>query len=84
MQPDEFKEGLPVILDDGRREHRIEGNIAFICEDYITIMLGAGCRVLCYPHEYQHLSINKNGEFIQNCGQRISTRYPDPSTETAE
>tara|TARA_B100001996_G_C18494596_1_gene529017 strand:- start:344 stop:637 length:294 start_codon:yes stop_codon:yes gene_type:complete len=82
MQADELKRGLPVILDDGREDHRIVGNIAFICDEYITIMISTGCRVLCYPHEYQHLSINNNGQFIQDCGVRTTARYADPSTKT--
>ena len=80
MQADELELDIPVILDDGREDHRIVGNIAFICDEYITVLLSASCRVLVYPHQYKHLSINKNGQIIPNCGQRSTVRYSDPST----
>ncbi len=55
MRSDELELDIPVIYDDGRVDHRIVGNIAFICDDYITVLLSAGCRVLVYSHQYQHL-----------------------------
>ena len=61
MKAEELEVDMPVIFDNGQMHGRNEGHIAFICDEYISLLLSAGCRLLIYAHDYKHLSINKNG-----------------------
>ena len=80
MKAEELEVDMPVIFDNGQMHGRNEGHIAFICDEYISLLLSAGCRLLIYAHDYKHLSINKNGQIIPNCGYRSTARYADPKS----